>query len=330
MLPETTVEQAYERAESIRRTIEQTAFTITTNALPIRVTMSFGIAGRESFSQTTDEIIHNADTALYHSKLSGRNQVYTYTNEKYIDFPQDQDKQNVLSAPPEASQTVLSPARVNSYRIGEERSSEPPGRKGSAGSDPTSNAERFDPPAPLRSSKFSVNLFIGLLTLASSVSFAIVCQGMGPLWQLAGSTDWISLLMIAVLIAASEWFSMSLYFKQTSVSTSAIPILAGYLLFGPVGTFVVSAVVSIVLFIKYRSPVSRLVFNFSNHLLAGSLSISLMLLSGKPFLEWHALPQLLLSLAAATIMYFVTTWSIAAGMSIQPYAQTPQSLEMVL
>jgi diguanylate cyclase (GGDEF)-like protein len=81
LLPETNIQQAYERAESLRRAIEEMEFTIPTSVLPIRVTMSFGLACRESFGQTTDEIIHHADTALYHSKLSGRNRAYAYTYE---------------------------------------------------------------------------------------------------------------------------------------------------------------------------------------------------------------------------------------------------------
>ena len=92
LLPETTVEQAYEKAESIRRTIEETEFTIPTNVSPIRVTMSFGIACRESFGQTMNEIIHHADSALYHSKLSGRNRACAYTNEAYVNILQIQNE----------------------------------------------------------------------------------------------------------------------------------------------------------------------------------------------------------------------------------------------
>jgi diguanylate cyclase (GGDEF)-like protein len=86
LLPETTIQQAYERVESIRETIERLEFTIPTSDLPIRATMSFGIACRETLSQTTDEIIHNADAALYHSKLSGRNRVYAYTRDGYMNY----------------------------------------------------------------------------------------------------------------------------------------------------------------------------------------------------------------------------------------------------
>ena len=61
-------------------------FTIPSNGSPIRATMSFGITCRESLSQTTDEIIHNADAALYHSKLTGRNRVYAYTRDGYVTY----------------------------------------------------------------------------------------------------------------------------------------------------------------------------------------------------------------------------------------------------
>ena len=86
MLPETTIQQSFERAEIIRRAIQGTEFTIPTSVTPIKVTISLGLAERESFTQTAEEIIHNADTALYHSKLSGRNQSFAYTNDAYINF----------------------------------------------------------------------------------------------------------------------------------------------------------------------------------------------------------------------------------------------------
>lgn len=86
LLPETTLAQAYERAELIRKTVGDMEFTVPMSVTFIRATMSFGIALRENFSQTPDEIIHNADLALYHSKLSGRNRTHAYSNDMYVDF----------------------------------------------------------------------------------------------------------------------------------------------------------------------------------------------------------------------------------------------------
>jgi diguanylate cyclase (GGDEF)-like protein len=87
LLPETTLVQAYEKAEFFRKTIEAMEFTIPTSMTPIRATMSFGVAQRENARQTSNEIVHNADLALYKSKLQGRNRTFAHTNNSYLDFP---------------------------------------------------------------------------------------------------------------------------------------------------------------------------------------------------------------------------------------------------
>jgi diguanylate cyclase (GGDEF)-like protein len=73
---------AYAKAEKMRKTIENTEFVLRTNLTIVRATMSFGVACREYHNQTQDEIMDHADTALYQSKVSGRNRVYSYT----VDF----------------------------------------------------------------------------------------------------------------------------------------------------------------------------------------------------------------------------------------------------
>lgn len=99
LLPETTGQQAYERVEGIRQAIEEMEFRTPTNPSPIRATMSFGIASRENFGQTTDEIIHNADTALYNSKLRGRNRVYAYTRNGYVNYKNHSLEEAALGGP---------------------------------------------------------------------------------------------------------------------------------------------------------------------------------------------------------------------------------------
>jgi diguanylate cyclase (GGDEF)-like protein len=89
LLPETTLVQAYEKAEFFRKTIEAMEFTIPTSMTPIRATMSFGVAQRENARQTSNEIVHNADLALYNSKLQGRNRTFAHTHNTYFDFPSD-------------------------------------------------------------------------------------------------------------------------------------------------------------------------------------------------------------------------------------------------
>jgi len=87
LLPETTLLHAYKRAEELRRAIEQLEFSVPTSTTPIRATMSFGVAHREKAGQMPNEIIHNADLALYNSKLKGRNRTCAHANHIYIDLP---------------------------------------------------------------------------------------------------------------------------------------------------------------------------------------------------------------------------------------------------
>jgi diguanylate cyclase (GGDEF)-like protein len=86
LLPETTLNDAYAKADNIRKTIEETAFALRTSNESVRATMSFGVACREQRTQTSDEIIHHADAALYQSKICGRNRVYTYEVDSCINF----------------------------------------------------------------------------------------------------------------------------------------------------------------------------------------------------------------------------------------------------
>ena len=114
LLPETTIQQAWDRVEGIRRAIEEMEFSIPTNTSPIRATMSFGVACRESSGQTTDQIIHNADTALYNSKLTGRNRVYAYTRDGYVNYKNQSLEQVALSS----LQPIGNPIPESVYRSG--------------------------------------------------------------------------------------------------------------------------------------------------------------------------------------------------------------------
>ena len=326
LLPETTIQQAHERAEYIRKAIEESEFTVPTSVSPIRATMSFGIACRESFGQTTDEIIHNADTALYHSKLNGRNRAFAYANEAYVNLlhvqNNDESTQNSVVENPQYSSE---PIDENSHKLDQRRPIQSVSDHPLIEPNSKSNSDELNTSNKPYQSKFVVNLYIGIVTLIALVFFAAIYKVATPMQHFGSASEWISLSVISILIAMSEWYSVNLYFRQTAISTSAIPILVGYLLFGPIGTFVVSLTVAITLFIKYRSPLSRLFFNFGNHILAGLLCNALILATGKDFLEWYAINQIFLSLASATIMYLTTTWLIAFGMSFdlkEPAQQT--------
>ena len=74
ILAGTPLEKAEHVAEKIRKTIAETTFA--TQGLNLNVTLSFGVADMTVGTPTsTDEIIRNADQALYEAKRKGRNRV---------------------------------------------------------------------------------------------------------------------------------------------------------------------------------------------------------------------------------------------------------------
>ncbi len=73
IMPEVTPEDAAAHVDGLRAAIEAAEHTVDVGGQRLRVTMSFGLAGRELPGQTADEIIHSADLAVYHSKAAGRN-----------------------------------------------------------------------------------------------------------------------------------------------------------------------------------------------------------------------------------------------------------------
>lgn len=74
LMLETTLEQAYPRIEAIREQIASTPFYAPLTNQMIKITMSFGITQLTSEDQTTIDLIHRADLAVYAAKIRGRNQ----------------------------------------------------------------------------------------------------------------------------------------------------------------------------------------------------------------------------------------------------------------
>lgn len=68
-------EQAYVHAERLREVIADTAFRLPGRDEPIRVTISGGVATFPEDGDTTVELIHAADKALYEAKNRGRNRI---------------------------------------------------------------------------------------------------------------------------------------------------------------------------------------------------------------------------------------------------------------
>ena len=73
LLPETSRQAALDTAERLRKAVEKAE--IRTNAGPLRITVSLGVAVMGGTTRTVDALLKDADVALYEAKQSGRNRV---------------------------------------------------------------------------------------------------------------------------------------------------------------------------------------------------------------------------------------------------------------
>ena len=313
LMPEADIKQGYERAEAIREAIERLEITVPTSVTPIKVTLSLGIASREYLNQAGEEIIHNADTALYHSKLKGRNRAFAYAQDAYVDFAGPHRRVESLQENSVRENIVNNESVDISYQAAHAKMVSEAKRMIS----PTSEKE----PKPAVSSearkrsKTPVLLYICALFALSMSAFGSLYLFATDLYYSLSFPSWLGLLGCAALVVMTEWYSIDLYTKRTSLSTSAVPILAGTLLFGPIGSFVLSLTYAIVAGVKNRSPFNRYVFNFSNQLFVGILYLAIIHLMGKSFTDSTPI-QLLLAVLSAVIVYIFNTIFISLGVHL--------------
>ena len=328
MLPETTVQQSFERAEIIRHAIEGMDFTIPTSVTPIKATISLGIAERESFTQNTEEIIHNADTALYHAKLSGRNQSFAYTNDAYLNFLGDEQKAesrherqiNNESQKAPAMETTADYSAAEAKYIKVEAVTRP--RETPALLEKSSASSSTGKP---KSHFRSVYFYIGGLAMLAGLLFYGLYQYAPQYYHINWMQIWPGLLTCMAFVIITEMFSIDLYLGKTSLSTSAVPLLAGTLLYGPVAAVILSATYAIIVGINHRSKFNKYIFNFSNQVIAAMLYILALQLCGRPLNDFPIGIQTLLIVMAALIVYVTNTWLISIGMGIDLH-QSPNQI----
>lgn len=86
ILPEITLEAAFERAENVRRAASECRLAMDGNELP-PVTISVGVAMFPADAEDAESLVKRADAALYRAKRSGRNQVAVHTSEAALAVP---------------------------------------------------------------------------------------------------------------------------------------------------------------------------------------------------------------------------------------------------
>jgi diguanylate cyclase (GGDEF)-like protein len=80
LLSNTSLDEAVLLAERVRQTIANTPFDTLGEALSISITICIGVAAFSDEMSGIDDLLRNADSALYYAKYNGRNRVIKYKN----------------------------------------------------------------------------------------------------------------------------------------------------------------------------------------------------------------------------------------------------------
>ncbi len=242
LLPETSAEEAFEIAERIRHTVSERAFDVETSSQPIRATVSIGIATFPRDGHDANELIHQADLAVYRAKLQGRNRVLDASSEP-LAVPPDR-KARLVSVPDAGDHLSPLPPAVEVI---------PP-------------EERRHPRTHAADGPRFLSLSRRLATLVGVVS--AVGIGAGVLGIVYGSShDIFALIALVVLVGLGQALAIEVD-DGGSISVSAVGSLAGAALFGPKAALALAATTAIVEWSARRSEIHRVLFNI------GALSLS--------------------------------------------------------
>ncbi len=236
LLPETPPEQALEIAERIRRAVAEREFEVETAAEPIRATVSLGVAGFPKDGLDANELIHQADLAVYRAKLQGRNRVLTASTEPLLMATERGAK---LRAVVEDGEHVMPLPAAEPIEQTEER--------------------RTPKPRTLHGPTF-FQLSARLAFVVASVSVIGIGAGLaGLIW--GQSTDYVGLLAVLALVGAGQALSFELAEVEGSLSVSVVGSLAGAALFDYRAALPLALTIAVVDWSARRNSLHTVVYN---------------------------------------------------------------------
>jgi diguanylate cyclase (GGDEF)-like protein/putative nucleotidyltransferase with HDIG domain len=286
LLPETPPEQALEIAERIRRAVAEREYEVETASEPIRATVSIGVAGFPKDAMDANELIHQADLAVYRAKLQGRNRVLGASSEpllmpaehqsRLVAVPEDGDHREPLPAVPEA--------RPSSER-------------------------RHPRPHALHGPRF-LSLSTRLSVLVGTVSVAGVVAGVVGAW-LGTSTDWIGLVAVIALVGIGQALALEVM-DQGTLSVAAVGALAGAALFGPRAALALAVTTVAVEWSARRPPLHTVLFNVGNLSLASLAAAGAFALGGD-----HTLFMAAAGVAAGAAYFLVNMGLMSLALALE-------------
>jgi diguanylate cyclase (GGDEF)-like protein/putative nucleotidyltransferase with HDIG domain len=245
LLPETPSGEAYEIADRIRRAVAARSFDVETSSEPIRATISMGVAAYPRDGADMNELVHQADLAVYRAKLQGRNRVLDASDEPLLAQPEKRAPR-LVSLPVEAHEPVQAI---------------PPAQEVVPEVERRQHARPHTPPAPRffsvpRRLALLVGLVGGLGTAAGVVGAVF-----------GHSTDVLGLVTIIVLVALGQVLSLEVE-ETGTISVSAVGALVAAAIIGPRAALPLALTMSAVEWSARRAVFHQLLFN------VGALSLA--------------------------------------------------------
>jgi diguanylate cyclase (GGDEF)-like protein/putative nucleotidyltransferase with HDIG domain len=299
LLPETPPEQAMEIAERIRRAVAQRTFDVETSSEPIRATVSIGVAGYPKDGTDANELIHQADLAVYRAKLQGRNRVLSASSEPLL-VPSDRTAR--LIAVPEDSEhhTAASPA-VAPAPPAEERRAD----------------VRHPRPHAVHGPRFlsldrRLSLVVGLV---STLGVAAGIAGLAFSWT---SKDLLGMLAILLLVGVGQALALEADEGAAVLSVSAVGCLAASSLFGWRAALPLAITSVAVDWSARRHPLHNVLFNIGALTLASLTAASIFNLAHFfPDGTQHRLAIAALGLLAGAGYFVVNMGLVSLALALQ-------------
>src|SRR3954466_6718390 len=296
LLPETPPEQAMEIAERIRRAVAQRTFDVETSSEPIRATVSLGVAAYPKDGTDANELIHQADLAVYRAKLQGRNRVLSANTEPLL-VPSDRTAR--LIAVPE-DDDVQAPLSAQAHP-GQERRSEP----------------RHPRPHALHGPRFlsldrRLSLTVGLV---STLGVTAGIAGLALSWT---SKDLLGLLTVLGLVGVGQALALEADEGAAVLSVSAVGCLAASSLFGWRAALPLAITSVAVDWSARRHPLHNVLFNIGALTLASLTAASIFdLAQFFPDGTTHRLAIAALGLLAGAGYFVVNMGLVSLALALQ-------------
>jgi len=260
LLPETPPEQAFEIAERIRRAVAAAAIEVETSSEPIRATVSIGVAAFPRDGADANELIHQADLAVYRAKLQGRNRVLDASSEPLV-VPETRSTP-LVAVPDDGEHRAPLPGPIDTHPAHERRQPRPHAVHG---------------PTFFSLSKRLATV-VGLVGLVGSAA------GLAGL-VFGTSHDVSGLVAIIALVGAGQ--ALALELDLGSISVSAVGAIAGAALFGPRAALALALTTAAVEWSSRRQSLHHVLFNIGALSLAslaavGAFSLHLLEAQGDP------------------------------------------------